>query len=538
MKISIEKTALIIAVISTMSCNPEGLSENQVEYRGISAYTFENGVVIYEPGWERFMYLDATPGLASFSELYRVEEGERLYSPSGGSWEILSWILPGREQNASSELLAMSVPVDEKDGSRTETLLRINPENGTVIRYEVDSLFDKIGFDANGRFAVMYHGGDVQGANLSNIALIDLTEPPGEANPHIMSISLGGRPIKNIFFTPLLKIDSSSKAAGSQLAVFTSDGAVRVVDLADPENSAVTVPLTTEDDERTVRPVQVVTRNVDSTRYAKIFVRADGSEDVYCISLFTDTDGKQGLSATVSLLEAGGEPLDMVVVEDGNTPLLVALGKSSGSSPRLVSVVNIDTEDFFHVNIDDVVDRVFLRGAAGKDQEAVLFGDNSSAVHYLKADGLATDKESNLSQVLIPDRIERVTQIDNDRLIIDSSATSDLIVFDINTRLSIRLSGGAGFNSDPLSTSIILGDKLFMGPSGDDSIFTLDMATGHADELLLDESISSFHVLSGSGAGVILHDVSTGRATVFDLSEPTRSNAFVVDGLWLKGFLD
>ncbi|MCP4679429.1 MAG: hypothetical protein GY854_28860 [Deltaproteobacteria bacterium] len=516
----IDLTAILLLAAATMvGCDTEGLYETTIDVG--EAVTLAKGVVIHERSQDRLVYLEASKTKAVLKELYRAEDDERLV-----------WSKAGPDPKNPTQLFEMSVPKDERDVDSTETLLRIRVD-GTVDSFEVNSLFSKLAFGPLHRFAVLYHDPEKETEsdlyNPNEVAIVDLSKKPSESNPRLLSIDLKEQNISGVSFLPELTVAGVKR----QFAVFLGQGQIRLVDLIDPNLASAGLRLVHKGDQRTVSPLQLLIRNEDGTRETMVFVRAVGSEDVYAISLTASDNSEHAFMATLNQLEAGGEPLDMALVQDGDNPLLTVLSRAAGNV--LLNVINVDTADAFTVNVDDTVSRVLLREVDGAE-EVVLFGDDTSGIHFLKADGLGEERGRNLEHLLIPDRVQRALPLDEARLLIVPGNEQDLVLLDLDTRDSTRLI--SPFTMD-LSGAQMNGDLFFCVPEDKDRVNVVDMRTGHPDSLLLDDRISSLHLLKGSNVGVALHDTPTGRVTVFPLSaHPTREEANVLDGLWLDGFLD
>jgi hypothetical protein len=519
-----QKTRIfLLAAVFFLSCDPEGIYETHIDVSG--AVTLSNGVAIHENGKDRIIYLSADGSRVSLKELFRASEHERL-----------AWHRVGPDRDNPTELFEMSVPTDERDAERTETLLRIHVDGNQIEKYEVGSLFDSLVFGPMQRFAILYHGDAETESqeslfNPNEVALIDLTKGPGADNPHILSVDLGGGRISGVSFLSPLLVGGKTR----QLVIFMTQGAVRLVDLLDPSMATVKVPLTAASDPRTVIPVQVVAREEDALHDTMVFIRAQGSEDIYKISLTAAADGSSGFSAARDQFEAGGEPQDMEVVEDGADPMLVVLSyPNSSSSGSVISVVDVDTADTFAIELDDFVDKTLLRQAEGS-QEVVLFGDNSYSVYFLEIEGLAEEKGRNLDEVSVQEGIEQAILLDENRLLIVSYNSEDLILLSLDTQKATRLSSPGAYD---WAQARIYQDSFFFVPEYRDRIDIVDLSTEHPESLLLDDLIDSLHLLKGSGTGVALHDTPSGRVTIFPLNNPVRSQAKVIDGIWLNNFLD
>ena len=78
--------------------------------------------------------------------------------------------------------------------------------------------------------------------------------------------------------------------------------------------------------------------------------------------------------------EAGGFPLDIEVVREGDDPMLVILSDTSNGS--IVNVVNIGTGEAFTIDVEDSAGQILFR-QTGDSGEIVLYGGGSIGVRGL-----------------------------------------------------------------------------------------------------------------------------------------------------------
>jgi len=517
-------TALLTLVILSMfSCEPEGLFDTEITTGKI--VSLKKGIAIHELGMERILYLEAGLNRADLSTVYQAEDGERIL-----------WIKGRRNLGAAGEIFALSAPEDERDTKRSVVLLRIAVDSGTVRKYYTGSRFDNLSFGPSGRYLVLYHSGNNESSeeslyNPNEVAIVDLAKEPGPANPRIVSIGIDGRKIASVSFADTIDVGGKSR----RLVIFMAEGSVKMLDMADPGLRTLKVELTTDNDTRTVVPVQAMARQGDDERYPMIFVRAEGSRDIYGISLFASEDDPSGFTASLNQYDGGDNPLDMVLADDGNNPLLVVLsGSKSYSGGSTVNVIHIDTADVFSIELADSTSSARLVENDEGD-EIVFYGDSTSGIHFLKVNDLSEEKGSNLEHKWMPENVGRAVLLDSERLLVIPEQYQDLIMFNIRTKKLTRLSAGSGYDFNGAQIAL---DRFFLVPESADRIDTLDLTTGHPASLLMDDRIDSLHLLEGSGAGLAFHDTPTGRISIFPLDNPVRSETFVIDGLWLDGFLE
>ena len=201
-----------------------------------------------------------------------------------------------------------------------------------------------------------------------------------------------------------------------------------------------------------------------------------------------------------------------------------------------------------------VLDRDIIERAQRGEREAVsqLFGDHLGTVHRFalrmcrdedRARDIAQESlltalkslESFRGDASLPGGMGDVSVLDDDRLVADSWSTDGMVVVDLSNLEVTKLSSASGYS---ISGATLYDDVFFIADSGDDRVMSLDLATGHPEPLVLDERVDRFDVFSSVGMGMVVHPTVTGRMTLFPLATPYREYAFVVDGVWISGFLD
>jgi len=305
---------------------------------------------------------------------------------------------------------------------------------------------------------------------------------------------------------------------------------VKLLDLLDLSVPAIAIMLTADDDPREVEPEQVIARAGDESRDPTLFVRAKWSQDVYAISLVPRPDGLPGFWASLNQFDGGVEPSDLLLVDDGDVPLLMVANWYGDET----NVINIDTADTFSLHLENTARRALLRGDSDS-REVVLYGGGTDRVHFVAVDGVVEEQDSNVDDLLIPDGVNEASVLEADRLLITPAYSGDLLVLDMGTRDIIRLTAPSGYDWQDAE---IFGSTFFAATPGSDRVASLDLTTGHPQSLVLDEPVESFHAFDGAGMGLVIHPTPTGRATLFPLAAPSRETAVIIDGFWLEGFLD
>ncbi len=484
-------------------------------------HTLKNGIAMHETQEDTLYYLDARINDPTVARLFAPKSGERIL-----------WSAPGPEASSPSQLFVMTGPDDERDTSLEERFWRVTTDGRKPTAFQVGTPFDQLTFSPDGRYAILYHGAQNESRpgfyNANEVALIDLSLKPSATNPRTLNVAMDGRRIEKVSFVSSLVIGGRER----RLVVFMGSSVVRVVDLDDPE-TWVKVPLLPKNDPREIVPLQLIALDEtpgcgDPGCEAKLFIRASGTEDVYYITLGSNADSFEGTQS--KQLEAGGVPLDMEIVREGEATLLVILS-SAGQSSK-INVVDIDTGVAFAMTVDDALNQMRLQ--AGDPDKLVLYGNNAAAVHFLRIPEILEERGRNLSKFTVQGRASSVMALDDSRLLIIPGG-GGLMLLDLVTEKAVILSASGEYD---WTGAQIHEDIFFLVPETGDRVDLLDLATGKPSSMLLDDYTRSLHLVTGRGTGVAFHDTASGRATLFPLDNPTRGKAKVVDGFWLAGLLD
>lgn len=512
---------LLVGLMWNGGCETEGIYEGELEMGDV--HTLKNGITIHEEVRDRIYYLDGRLNDPLFKKLFTPEAGERI-----------AWSAPGPSIDEPTQLFVMTTPIDARDSSLDERLFRVTVDGKKPTAYKVGTRFDSITFGLDGQFAILYHGAQDESEpglyNANEVALIDLSKQPSATNPLRLNVSMDGRRIDMVSFVPSLMVGGVAR----KLAVFMAGSVVRVVDLDDPKETWVKVPLLPKSDNRDITPLQLIALDEepdcgDASCEAKLFLRASNTQDVYYITLGRNADSFAGTQS--KQLEAGGFPLDMELVHDGDVTFLLVLSQDGNLSK--VNVIDIDTSEPFPLSIptrlttmehleDDTTDKV------------ALYGTNASAVYFLTVEALGEEKGKNLDDLVIQGGIRELVELDQSRLLIIPNGDRGLVLLDLLSEKASNLSASDDYD---WGRAQIHEDIFYVVPEMRDRVDYLDLSTGQPNFLMLDDYATSLHLVPGRQTGIALHATDSGRATLFPLANPTRGKAKVVDGFWLKDIL-
>lgn len=189
--------------------------------------------------------------------------------------------------------------------------------------YPLTGRYDALAQSSDGRLLVLYHspGGQAKAEaplfNPNEMTLVNFDLTPPTRSKTIRS--MGGVPTGVAFSPPFL-----FKAGPRVLGVVTSESYVTVLDLDNPGNHEISLPLCPQTSGCTLTPAQVA---FDPDNLA-IYLRVHGASDIYQVTL-TDTvpdePGENPFSASLSMLAVGAVPADMAVYGAGKNGTRIAV---------------------------------------------------------------------------------------------------------------------------------------------------------------------------------------------------------------------
>lgn len=494
---------------------------------GIQALS--SGIAIHRRENDSLYYLSGNLANPQLKVLFEPNEDERI-----------AWFQVGPVPEDPKQVFVLTTPASLRNTAQKPRLKRVTTNGKTPTVYNVGSLFDRIEFGLDGQLAVLYHSGESTEQegffNPNEVALVDLTQPPGEDNPQRLSPPLEGGKIEMVSFIPSILVGGVER----RVLVFLAGNVVSVHDLADPSKNWVKGPFVEAASAGTRSPQQVIPMDEapgcqDRSCEGRIFIRTSNTHDVYYMSLGTNPADFTG--AEMNQLEAGGNPRDMAVVADLGVTYLAVLADPDNSSSSRVSFINLATGAYFSIDLLDRASRmVHLVGE--EEEKLVMYGNGAGAVHFLPLADIEKRGGRNLDELPVSRGISQIVELEGNRLLIipnASGGTSDLIILDMVAEGAEIVSSSG--NYDWLEAQIHE-DVFYLVPDSQDRVDMLDLATGHPSTLYLDDITTSLHLLKGSNTAVAFHTTLSGRATIFSLAKPNRNNAVIIDGFWLRGALN
>jgi hypothetical protein len=210
----------------------------------------------------------------------------------------------------------------------------VSAENGHVLLLnrerqlldvELGGNYNQLTLSDDGRFAVVFAPTGNQAA-LNAIEVVDLeasAAAPGE-NSELVTLGLDGRTPTSLLFSPV------ASGFSRRLLVVLFPDTIQLLDLEHPQTGAISVPLKSATDNRTLQPRKVLFhREVASGRAPseKIYIQSQNSNQVMVLDLLAATDKPQGFRPAPTFIPLAANISDIDVVGSGATLRLVALAE-------------------------------------------------------------------------------------------------------------------------------------------------------------------------------------------------------------------
>jgi hypothetical protein len=420
--------------------------------------------------------------------------------------------------------------------------LTLVPSAGqTARRINLGARFDGFSQSDDGRFAVLrFASNQSQGEVLFNpneIAVVDLAAAVPAAVGRTLR-SFGGVPLA-VTFSPALTLPAEG-GRSLRLGVALSDGYVTLFDLEHGERTEITVSLTLPDDHRMLRPVQVLFEQLDPTRDPTLFVRAEGSNDLFALSLASvpaaeRTPQGNDFRPVLSLLGVGAPVADMQVFAgpDGSARLLVL---APGRQQALV--IDPTTSRTTPLALGMPATRIVLFAAPAPGQpdarpRALLVPMQGPAeLGFLDLDQVEDLRSRNLdTRTMGAAADDLVASIDHGVVIVEHANRAGLSVIDLAHRTVAPLV--TGWLGD-VALGPAPANKLWIASGNSNRLGYLELPALSAGDVRLDAPVQTIFPLAPSPDGkrrvVIDHRHSGGRITVLDADDPQRATARGVSG--------
>ena len=453
-------------------------------------------------------------------------------------------MLVRREGKDEALVLCSGRRADVKHDEEPAALVALGG-NGKERTYELGNPFGALIQSSDGRYAFLLKG-EQSGRLLDNpneVAIVDLDKGPKDDGAITLRTlrSFGDSP-RGVIFSPEMAIAGEVR----RLAVVLSDTNVTLLDLDHLDRRETTVQLTSEASASVV-PSQIAF-NPDAP---EIYVRAEGSSDVYVFNLSPRAEGeaneddepRNDFRPFIDQLGVAGAPTDMALYttsDAGNRLLVLSGGAPQTGFQSSATVVDAATSNVTAVALPSPASHALTFTATSpRDQtlrpRALLYSPGGTELLFLDLEDLEERGSRNLEALNLPQPVrELVPMLEEGRVLV------------LHDDQRVSLVDLAGRTLSPITTSVELEDALFdhvrrrlwVGPEGQRFVGWLELDTGDTRETLLDASIEHVVPLLDSGHLVVLHPRRLGHLTVLDADKPTREAARSVRGFLAAGLLD
>jgi len=405
--------------------------------------------------------------------------------------------------------------------------------DGKARKYELGTTpFNALTQSDDGRYAILYRNGSSLGRTLNNpneLVVVDLDKAPADDGAITRKTPDGlGHTLTQVIVSPsspsLHIVDEDRR-----LLVILSAAEVTLFDLAHLERRATIVSL---DETREINPSQVLFGGPDPIMY----VRADASDNIFMFRLEPQDNGDDPLRndfrPTINPLSGGVGPRDMVLFGDAD-PRLLVVAATSGQA----LVIDPSSSKTESVKLSQPATHILLfSGTSPSDSQvrsrALLYADGGTSVTFFDPESTSDRPQDSLETLSLSNAIGPVVPLleDNEAVLIHATGVT---VVNLTERSLTPIAA-----SSPLTNAWFDPDhaRLWIAPSQQPWVGTLDLATGRTDEVLLDADISGVVPVVDAGRVAVVHPAAIGHITLLDLEQPTRESAITVGGFSVGGF--
>ncbi|MDB4961155.1 MAG: hypothetical protein JWP01_1154 [Myxococcales bacterium] len=422
-------------------------------------------------------------------------------------------------------------------------LWSLDTENASAdpVAYTIGSPFDRIAVSPDNTIAIAYFsaaGPDAEGffRNPNELAVIDLTRPPGDDNPTLKTIRSFGSVPEGIALSPPMTVPGT--ASPRTFAFILSSNNLTVLDVSNPSRREISIRLDLGG--TPVIPKEVVF----APNTASAYVRSDNARDVLQVLLQsaepTIANGND-YRPQLAELGAGGGPTDIAVYDDvtGKRYILAATPNTSE-----IVVIDADTAQFRSVPVSDPIDKIILFPAGGdvppSPPHKALFasiGAKMKRVYVLDLEHIndpltqASVRRINLDQpirdvVPVPGRELAMLVHDDNRTVLG--------LLDMGTESTSPLLGIDRLDSYDFSPD---GSHLIGATPNVSRVGFVALDNLHPTDFRLDDE--PHRVLSTANAKIFVdHGDPLGHATIIPSPTASREQALVLTGFLTVNLLD
>ncbi|MGE0869883.1 MAG: hypothetical protein AB7P03_15060 [Kofleriaceae bacterium] len=406
--------------------------------------------------------------------------------------------------------------------------------------YAIGSSFDRIAVSSDGVHAIAYFsaaGPDAAGffRNPNELAVIDLTRPPGDGNPQLKTIRSFGSVPEGIALSPPMVIPGAADPMPRTFAFVLSANNLTVFDASHADRREVSIRLDLGGEPVIPREV------VFAPNTASAYVRSDNARDVLQVVLDAASPSETNANDYRPLLAelgAGGGPTDIAVYDDASgRRYVLATTPNTGE----VVVIDADTAQFRSVPIADPVDRIVLfPGGGSAPPHKALFasiGAQAPRVHILDLEHI-TDPltQANLRNIELTAPVRDVVAVPGRELamLVHDDDRTVLGLLDMATESTAPLLGAGRLDSYDFMPD---GSHLVGATPNVPRIGFVALDNLHPSDFRLDDP--PVRVLSTTTGKIFVdHGDPLGHATVIPSPQAARDDAIVLEGFLTHDLLE
>lgn len=412
--------------------------------------------------------------------------------------------------------------------------LAVVSRQGEVTSYELGTTpFDTLVQSDDGRYAALFRtgtNGDRLLNNANELVIVDLDKKPSEklAVTHKTPPSFG-HTLKTALFSPEMRIAEEDR----RLLIVLSAAEVTIIDLNHLDGRRETTVQIGGDENRNIDPAQVLFGVGEPTLY----IRGNGSDDIFVFRLEPqENPGGNDFRPTINELGGGLAPRDIALFGEPQDPRLLIAAQNSAQA----IIVDPSSSKSTSIALPIAVNRVLLYEASSPtDSEqrprALIWGNGGTSVAFLDLDDVEDRRARNLEMLRLDNPISStIPLLDQDKVVLVHQG-SGMSLLDLAQRTAAPITSTADLGNALFDATA---SRLWVGPSGQSRIDTLDLESGKTDELLLDAPIAELVSLFDIGKLAAVHASSVGYVTLIDAAHPGRENAASVRGFLIADLLD
>lgn len=402
--------------------------------------------------------------------------------------------------------------------------------------YAIGSPFDRIAVAPDNSIAIAYFsaaGPDAAGffRNPNELAIVDLTRPPGPDNPTLRTIRSFGSVPEGITLSPPMTVPGIDGAR--TFAFILSANNLTILDASHPTRREISVRLDLGG------PAVIPREVVFAPATASAYVRSDHARDVLQVILEAVPPGTpeaNDFRPNLAELGAGGGPTDIAVYDDARGKRYVlATTPNTGE----VVVIDADTAQFRSVPLAAPLDRILLFPSSEAPRKALFaaIGSKSPRVHVLDLEAIDDPlSQASLREIVLDKPVRDVVPVpERDlALLVHDDARTVLGLLDMDTESTSPLLGVGKLDSYDFSPN---GSYLIGATPDVPRVGFIALDNLHPTDFRLDDPPA--RVLSSANSKIFVdHGDPLGHATVIPSPTATRTDAVVLEGFLTHDLLD